>query len=233
MKHFYPLLITAGIGVFTILGPDFAKADIFGGDVAVLAQILQQTIQQLAVMQQTLKIAKGDSDLLAKVNRDIESALGEIHAIQEVVRETNSIGKTKDPVELLNRLRAIYGSIPRLGNTRGLEFTDNVVGTAYGVDNDTHIHAKTLDSAAIKLQSEAMTASPGRAQQLTAQSQTTVIHSLAQIERNGGTVARIQATDLAMRNNQEKNHLESFDQSYSGLMNSNASTASDLTLGEL
>ena len=119
----------------------------FGGDVAVLAQILQQTIQQLAVMQQTLKVAQGDSDLLRKVNRDIDSALTEIHAIQEIVRDTNEIGKTKNPVELLNRLRAIYGSIPRLGNIRGLELTDNVAGTALGVDNDAYAHAKLIDSS--------------------------------------------------------------------------------------
>jgi hypothetical protein len=233
MKHIYPFLVASGLMVASLLNSDLAKADIFGGDVAVLTQILQQTIQEIAIMRQTLDVAKGDSDLLQRANRDIDTALSEIYAIQDVVRETNEIGKTKDPVELLNRLRGIYGSLPRLGNIRALEFSDKVAGTGLGIENDSYAHAGVLDAAAVRLQDQAKTASPGKAQQLTAQSQTTIIHSLAQIERNGGTSARIEATQLAMKNNEEKNRLESFDQGYGAMTSSKAAAQSDLSLGSL
>src|ERR1017187_7553727 len=165
-RQIYPLILASATLLATLLGPNMAKADIFGGDFAVLVQILSNAIQTLATLQQTLNIAKGDSDLLKKVNRDIDSALSEIYAIQDIVRDTNEIGKTKDPVELLNRLRGVYGRLPRFGNIRALEFADNVSGTALGVDNDSYAHAGKLDAAAIKLQAQARSASPGRAQQL-------------------------------------------------------------------
>ena len=233
MKCLYPLVLMSAITFTNILVPSIARADIFGGDVAVLVQILSQAIQQLAILQQTLSVAKGDSDLLKRVNKDIDSALTEVYAIQDVVRETNEIGKIKDPAQLLNRLRSIYGKLPRLGNIQGLEFSDHVSGSALGVDNDSHTHAALLDNAAHRLQQQSINASPGRSQQLTAQSQSTIIHSLAQIERNGGTSARIQATQLAMKNSEEKNRLESFDQAYSAMLSSKASSESDFTLGSL
>ncbi len=233
LRQIYPFLMATATLVATLLSPNTAKADIFGGDVAVLVQILSTTIQELATLQQTLNIAKGDSDLLGRVNRDIESALSEIYAIQDIVRDTNEIGKTKDPMELLNRLRGIYGRLPRLGNLKALEFADNVSGTALGVDNDSYIHAGKLDAAAVKLQAQARSASPGKAQQLTAQSQTAIIHSLAQIERNGGTSARVEAAQLAIKNTEEKNRLESFDQGFGDMASSRASTQPNLTLGSL
>ena len=233
MRPLYPLVMASATFLATLFGPNTVRADIFGGDVAVLVQILSNAIQQLAVLQQTLNLAKGDSDLLQQVNRDIQTALSEINAIQDIVRDTNEIGKTKDPVELLNRLRGIYGRLPRIGHIKALEFADNVSGTALGVDNDSYLHALKLESAGTRLQQQARTASPGKAQQLTAQSQAIMIHSLAQIERNGGTSARVAATDLAIKNAQEKNRIESFDQGYSAMATSKASTKPDLTLGSL
>ncbi len=233
MKRIYPFVLAGALALAVAFSSCVVRADVWGGDVAVLLQILTQTIQELAVLRQTLDLAKGDSDLLQRVNRDIDSALTEVYAIQSVVRETNEIGKTRDPVELLNRLRSIYGRIPRLGNIKGLEFSDKVSGNAFGTDNDSHQHADLLDADAVRLQEQARNASPGRSQQLTAQSQTTIIHSLAQIERNGGTSARIAATQLAMKTNDEKSHYESFDQSYTAMASSKASIHTDLSLGSL
>ncbi len=233
MKRIYLFILASAVTLAVLFSGNLGRADIWGGDVAVLLQILSQTIQQLATMKQTLDLAKGDSNLLNRVNRDIDSALSEVYAIQDIVRETNDIGKTKDPVQLLNRLRGIYGRMPRLGNIRGLEFSDKVSANAFGVDNDSHAHAALLDADAIRIQAQAKNASPGRAQQLMAQSQTTIIHSLAQIERNGGTSARIEAAQLAMKNNDEKSRLESFDQGYSAMTSSKASARTDLSLGSL
>ncbi|MDZ4676306.1 MAG: hypothetical protein SGI74_02260 [Oligoflexia bacterium] len=233
MKRIYPFILSLAFYLTALLSPATAKADMWGGDVAVLVQILSNAIQTLTVLQQTMEIAKGDSDLLKKVNRDIESALSEIHAIQDTIRDTNEIGKAKDPVEVLNRLRIIYGRLPKIGNSQPMEFADKVSGTALGVDNDAYAHASLIDAAGTKIQGQARGASPGRSQQLTAQSQAVIIHSLAQIERNGGTVARVTATQLAIENQREKNKIESFDQSYSGMTTSRAATKPDMVLGSL
>jgi hypothetical protein len=196
-------------------------------------QILQNALQQLMILRQTLDVAKGDSELLRAVNKDIEVALSEIKAIQDVVRETNEIGTTKDPRELIERLRRIYGRLPRFGDKKNLEFADKASSSGLAVDNDTHMHAGQLDQIAIKLQSQARGASPGRAQQLTAQSLAVMVHSLAQIERTNATLLRVNSTALAIENEKQKNHLESFDHSYSAFSASKAGQTSDLTLGSL
>lgn len=233
MKRFYPLIICTLMFFTSVFHANPARADMFGGDVAVLLQILQNALQQLIILRQTLDVAKNDSDLLHSVNRDIETALTEIHAIQDVVRETNDIGKTRDPVELLNRVRNIYGRLPRLGNLERMNFADKATGNGLAVDNDTHLHAAQMDQIGLRLQEQARTASPGRAQQITAQSQSAMLHSLAQIERTDATILRVDSTQLALQNQKEKNHIESFDHSYSALSASKASQESDLTLGSL
>jgi hypothetical protein len=232
-KKFYPFLIATSLFMSTMLHSFSARADIFGGDVAVLVQILHNAVQQLMMLRQTLDIAKGDSDLLRKVNRDIESALGEIHAIQDITRETTELGKVRDPIELINRVRSIYGRIPRLGEMKSLEMSDHVVGNGFGVDNDTYMHASQIDAAGVRLQEQSRNASPGRAQQLSAQTLTIMLHSLAQIERTDATHLRVSSAALALRSSEEKNHRESFDQSYSAMVDSKASAQNNLELGSL
>jgi hypothetical protein len=229
MRRLYPFIFTATV-FFSGFHPIAVRADLFGGDVAVLTQILSNAIQQLSTLQQMVHLANGDSELLRQVNRDIGRALTEIYAIQDIVRETTSIGKTQDPAELLRRLRRIYGQLPKFGNIAGFEFVDQVSGTAFGVDHDTHVHAQKIDVAAVALQNQIRTASPGRAQQLNAQSQTTILHSLAQIERSNATLVRLLATDLAARNERQKSKAEDFNETYRSMTTSHAGDNIDLTL---
>lgn len=217
MKRLYPLIITVPLMFVSLMHGTIARADLFGGDVAVLSQILSNAIQQLATMQQTLGVMQGNADLLKEANRDIQNALSEIYAIQDLVRDTTSIGKIKDPNELLIRLKGVYGRLPRLGNLDGYTFSDQVAGNGLGVDNDTYEHAHKIDDAGVKLQAQAKDASPGKAQQLSAQAQAVSLNALAQIERSSATSVRIAATSLAIQNQHEKDRAETFDEGYSAM----------------
>ncbi|MEQ1875503.1 MAG: hypothetical protein ABL958_02580 [Bdellovibrionia bacterium] len=210
--------------------PSPAKADAWGADIPILLEILANAIKQLVQMQEIVSIAQGDSNLLKRVNKDIEHALTEIRAMQTLVRDTTEIGKSKDPQEILWRLRNVYGQLPRIGDLAGFTFNDNVAGTGLAVDNDTHIHASNIDQAAVNLQKQAVSASPGRAQQLTAQSQTTILHSLAQLERSNATLIRVASAELAIENGREKNRIRSFEEGFRGVLDSKANKKSNLTL---
>jgi hypothetical protein len=232
LKRLYPIIVTLSLLFASLTHSDIARADFWGGDLPLLAQILTQAIQEVTLLQQSLQVAQGDAELLKQANKDIQTALTEIYALQDIVRDTTSLGKIRDPNELLIRLKGIYGQLPRIGNTDGYTFSDQVAGNGLGVDNDTYEHAHKIDDAAIKIQGQAKGASPGKAQQLTAQAQAVSLHSLAQIERSTATSVRIAATNLAIENQHEKEKANTFDEGYSAMVGS-GDEKSDITLGSL
>ncbi len=66
--------------VITALGlllpfPQSAKADLFGGDVMILAQILANAIQQLAQLQEILRSGNDTLGLLQDINRGLNDSL--------------------------------------------------------------------------------------------------------------------------------------------------------------
>jgi hypothetical protein len=232
MKRLYPVIITIPLIFVSLLHTSISRADFWGADLPLLTQILSQAIEEVTLLQQTLSVAQGNADILKDANRDIQNALTEIYAMQDLIRDTTSIGKIKDPNELLIRLKGIYGRLPKIGNIEGYTFTDHVVGNGLGVDNDTYEHAHKIDDAAIRIQGQAKNASPGKAEQLTAQAQAISLHSLAQIERSTATSVRIGATSLAIQNQREKDRAETFDEGYTA-MAASQTDASDLTLAGL
>lgn len=83
------------IAVFTAMGlllpiQNTARADLFGADVAVLAQILQQTIFQLAELKSILQSGKDTLGLLEDVNRGISDSL---HLAETLGIRVDQIGR--------------------------------------------------------------------------------------------------------------------------------------------
>ncbi len=60
---------------FTLITPRPAKADLFGGDVAVLVQILAQTIKQLYELQRIVSTGQDSLSLMRDINRGIRDGL--------------------------------------------------------------------------------------------------------------------------------------------------------------
>src|ERR1017187_2379118 len=58
-----------------------AKADLFGGDVAVLVQILYQAIQQLIQLRAILNTGSDTLGLLQDINRGINDSLGLLRTV--------------------------------------------------------------------------------------------------------------------------------------------------------
>ena len=68
-------LFVVGILCLSISVPKSAKADLFGGDVAVLMQILANAIQQLAQLEKILSTGGDTLGLLRDINRGIRDGL--------------------------------------------------------------------------------------------------------------------------------------------------------------
>ena len=195
------------LAVFTalclLLPATKARADLFGGDVAVLVQILANALQQLAQLREILRSGEDTLGLLRDINRGINDSL--------YLSET--LGVRIDP-GLYRELRKIDQAVSSVENLFGRAVdsklalvqrnTDQTVAEAITFNNELNDYTLKLDKIGEEIKSFSHSVSPGGAAKLTAESLGVMIHVLNQQIRATGQGLKLQAQTLALQNKQEK-----------------------------
>ena len=99
------------ITLFLSGSPREAHADLWGGDVAVLSQILVQALMQLAKLRELLATANDQVDLVRQINQGINDSL----KLLKTIDPNLDPGIYKDWTNVndsLKRLTEIYGGVP-------------------------------------------------------------------------------------------------------------------------
>lgn len=108
---------------FTLILPKPAKADLFGGDVAVLVQILAQTIKQLYELQRIVSTGQDTLSLMRDINRGIRDGLAIIRIVNPKFNPGLYGGlETIDQVQ--RAIEDLYGAIPQTSEYRLQEAQD-------------------------------------------------------------------------------------------------------------
>ena len=145
------------------VGSKPARADLFGGDVAMLSQILIQAIMQLAKLKELLDSAKENIDLIQDINRGINDSLNLIRKIDPnldpgIFRDWTTVD------EAVRKVSEIYGAAPNSPLARAQTSTDQGVAEAVTFNNDSYKFAESYDSVADDIKDESHRVSPGGAQ---------------------------------------------------------------------
>ncbi len=180
-----------------------ARGDMFGGDVAVLMQILQQTIQQLEQLRMILESGKDTLGLLQDINRGINDSLrmAETFGLRVdpgLYRDLNQVDRAVSAIE------QIYGAAVDSNEATVQRNTDQTVAEAISFNNDLNEYAKNLDRVGEQIKTYSHAVSPGGAAKLTAQSLGVMIHIMNQQMRATGQGLKLQAQALAIQNKKEK-----------------------------
>lgn len=157
-----------------------ARADLFGGDVAVLAKILVETIKQVRELQK-------QSDLLEDELRGINDRIRRLTAIKEIIQGTSS-EEWKNPAKAVRRLSDIYYTLPPELRTKKADAVESELRRA--VDLATRITNSAGDAhrTGADLEKDALGKSPGVAQKLTASGVGSLIELSAQNQVAQGTI---------------------------------------------
>lgn len=195
--------IAALMIVVTILKPSPARADLFGGDVVVLGQILVQAIQQLAQLKQILSTGKDNLNLIRDLNRGIHDSLNLFrtaspHSDPGLYREWQRAG------EALRAIEAIYGVIVPSQDAKVQHDADQSVAEAVALNNSIYSYTRDIDEIGEEIKSYSHSVSPGGAQKLTAQSLGVILHVMNQTLRAQATGLKLQAQTLAIQNHKDK-----------------------------
>ena len=130
---------------FTLALPQPAKADIFGGDVAVLVQILAQAIKQLYELQRIVSTGQDTLTLMRDINRGIRDGLAVIRIINP--KFNPGLYGSLDTVDQVQRaIEDLYGTIPQTSEYRLQEAQDKSVSESIAMNGTLFQYADSVDN---------------------------------------------------------------------------------------
>lgn len=183
--------------------PRPALADMWGGDLVYLAQILANAIEQLAKTKEILANSKSNLELIQEINRGINDSLGLAKTIFPDIDPGvyNDWNKVSDA---LTRLQQLYGIVTPSPNEKLYSNTDTSIVEAVSLNNAIYSYTSEIDQIGEAIKDASHLVSPGGAQKLTAQSLGVMIHVMNQGLRAQATGLKLQAQTLALQNKKDK-----------------------------
>lgn len=192
------------------------KADMFGGDVVVLTQILANAIQQLIQLRQILTTGSDTLDLLKEINRGIKNGLDAIRIINPKFNP-GIYGNLNTAEQVLGVIEDLYGKIPQTRERKLLEAQDRSVAESIAMNSSLYEFADQADLESKRILQHAAVVNPQGAGKLTAQSIAVLIGVTTQVLRTNSMMLKMMGQDMAVSNRRGKLQAEQFKTQYEGI----------------
>lgn len=203
---------------FTLILPKPAKADLFGGDVAVLVQILAQTIKQLYELQRIVSTGQDTLSLMRDINRGIRDGLAIIRIVNPKFNPGLYGGlETIDQVQ--RAIEDLYGAIPQTSEYRLQEAQDKSASESIAMNGTLFQYADSVDEETKRIIAHAQKVSPQGAGKLTAESLAVLIGVTTQVLRTNSMMLKMMGQNMALSNRKEKLQATQFKAQYEGISN--------------
>ena len=217
---------------FTLTIPRPARADLFGGDVAVLLKILAQSIQQLYELRQILGTGKDTLTLMRDINRGIREGLAIIRIINPKFNP-GLYGSLETADQVQRAIEDLYGVIPQTSEYRLQEAQDRSVAESIAMNGTLFQYADSVDIEAKRIIDHAQNVNPQGAAKLTAESLAVLIGVTTQVLRTNSMMLKMMGQNMALSNRKEKLQSSQFKAQYEGISNALGSTPKTLQLKSL
>lgn len=149
-----------------------AKADLWGGDLPLLAQIVTNTLNTIMELQKQRKLME---DEMAGINDRIIR----IKTISDIV-QPSEWDKWKDPKEAVIRLDKIYKTLPKEYKSEKSNLIESEISKAMNLVANVSTDSKSTFQSGKELEGRALNSSPGVSAKLTASGVGTLISQQAQ-----------------------------------------------------
>ncbi len=187
--------------------PFQAKADLWGADLPLLAEIVFNTLYTMMELQkQTTQMEEQMDGIKDRINR--------IKTISELVKP-NQWNQWKDPHEALNRLKIIYHTLPKEYKNNKSDQVEDELSKAFNLAAKVNIDAQNSFNSGKELERRGADASPGVAQKLTASGVGTLIALESQTQVIQSQITNLLAQMIAEGNEKESRMVVSRGQSFS------------------
>jgi hypothetical protein len=209
-----------------------ARADMFGGDVAILVQILANALQQLTQLRQILSKGNDTLGLLRDINSGIRDGLRIIHIINPRFNP-GLYGNARDASQALQILTSLYGQVPQTTEANLQEAQDQSVAESLAMHGNLYEYADQVDAESQRMLAHADVVSPQGAAKLQAQSLAVLIGVTTQVLRTNSAMLKLMAQNLALENRQSKIRSQQFKAKYEDMSNALRGLPPTQSLGEV
>ncbi len=128
-----------------LLASTSARADFFGGDDAILAQILVQATQTVNQLQALFQNGKDTLGLLQNINSGVSTGLADIN-IMSPAFNAGVYGNLSDPSSVLQAIQQIYGTVPTGMDHDLIESQDQSVAEVISMNRNLYDYARQVDA---------------------------------------------------------------------------------------
>ncbi|MGE3974769.1 MAG: hypothetical protein AB7F59_09620 [Bdellovibrionales bacterium] len=208
--------ILATLLSLTLMAPQPSRADMWGGDVVVLVQILANAVQQLIQLRQILTTGSDTLDLLQDINRGIREGLAIIQIINPRFNP-GLYGNLDTADQVLKVINDLYGRIPQTAEARLQESQDRSVAESIAMNGTLFTFADQADDESKRIIEHARVVSPQGAGKLIAQSIAILIGVSTQVLRTNSMMLKMLGESSALQNRREKLQSAQFKTQYDGL----------------
>lgn len=186
-----------------------ARADMWGGDLIYLAQILENAIRQLTELRNIVGTGKDTLDLLRDINRGVNDSLNLVRTVYPnldpgIYKDWQSVS------DALSKLEHLYGVVGNSPASQIFKDADNSAAEAISLNNQIYKYSQQIDEIGEAVKEYSHQVSPGGAQKLTAQAMGIMLHVMNQSLRTQATGLKLQAQTLAIQNKKEKDATNSY-----------------------
>lgn len=209
-----------------------AKADLFGGDVAVLIQIYANAIQQLLQLKEILSTGSDTLDLMRDINRGIREGLAVIRMVNPKFNP-GIFGSLEDASRVLGAIQDLYGLIPESSEAELQQTQDQSAAESIAMNGTLFKFADQADDESKRIIAHADGVSPQGAAKLTAQSIAVLIGVTTQVLRTNSMMLKMMGQEMASSNRRSKIESEHFKAQYEGLSTGFKSTKKSSSLNSL
>lgn len=192
-----------------LAGAAQAKADMFGGDIPILVQIVTNTANQLIELRKIVETSREDVDLINDINRGIHDTLELARTIDPNI-DPGLYQNIKSLQEILGKLGTIYGPVVDSPDASAQRDSDEAAADAFKAGSEIFNYATDIEKVDEQLRRASDGASPGRAQQITAQSLGIILHVMNQSLKAQATGLKLQAQKLAQDNKHQKDETREY-----------------------
>jgi len=184
-----------------LLNSSQTRADFWGGDLPLLAEIVTNTLN-------TLMELENQSSLMQDEMSGIKDKINRIRTISEVV-QPSTWDKWRNPKDALERLKIVYNTLPKEYRSEKSDLIEDEISKAMNMVSRIVPEANTTFLSGKELEQRGADASPGVAQKLTASGVGTLVSMEAQSQVIQSHITSLLAQMLAEANERESREVVS------------------------
>lgn len=211
-----------------LINSPFARADMFGADVAVLMQILAENIQHYYQLKTMIGQGTDQAEFLRQLNAGIENSIGLLQSLP--VKDEKILANLREFQGALNSVTEIYGSIPKSPDATMQTLHDQTIAESLRMINTFKEYSEAQEQNSIMIAAQSRDTSPKGAARMQTETSAQILRSLSQLIRLDTQMLKLQSEQFALNNKVSKDGVGNFQKLNRDFGNSFSGMKSDMGL---